>query len=318
MTEQTEIQDLVYSLNASPSFTQDGICFAARASGLYRSSDGGTTWHAAYDSLELEAPLATTAVIVSPSFESDRRVFAGVHGGILCSIDGGTSWHVAALRSPPPIVTTLAISPNFVHDGTLFAATLEDGVFRSADRGSRWSAWNFGLLDLSILSMAISPSFADDETLFVGTETGIFRSTNGGRAWREVNFATELAPVLSLAVSPGYAHDATLFAGTESGALLRSQDRGGTWTCLREDAATGAVNGIVLSTNFPAKPSILVVLSTALIISHDGGQSWSDREASPAAAERMIQGLASAMAPQGLDENAPLLIGLVEGGILLL
>jgi photosystem II stability/assembly factor-like uncharacterized protein len=318
MTEQTGIQDLVYSLDASPNFVQDGICFAARTSGLYRSSDGGATWHAAYDSLELEAPLATLAVIVSPSFESDQRVFAGVHGGILRSADGGTNWHVAALRSPPPIVTTLAISPNFAHDGTLFAGTMEDGVFRSADRGSRWSAWNFGLLDLSVLSMAISPGFVDDETLFVGTETGVFRSTNGGRAWREVNFPTELAPVLSLALSPGYVHDTTLFAGTESGALLRSEDKGGTWTCLREDAATGAVNGIMLSTDFPAKPDILVVLSTALTVSRDGGQSWSDREASPAAAERMMRGLASAIAPRGLDENAPLLVGLVEGGILLL
>ena len=84
--EETPIQDLVFSLAASPNFAQDGICFAARTSGLYRSDDGGITWRSTYDSLALEAPLATTAVVVSPNFGSDRSVFAGAQGGVLRSV----------------------------------------------------------------------------------------------------------------------------------------------------------------------------------------------------------------------------------------
>jgi len=316
MSEETQVQDLVYSLATPSSFAQDGVCFAARFSGLYRSDDGGVNWHSAYGSLNLEAPLATTAVAVSPDFESDRSVFAGVQGGIMHSVDGGESWHVAVLRSPPPLISTLAVSPNFTHDGTLFAGTVEDGVFRSADRGSRWSAWNFGLLDLSILCMAVSPDFADDETLFVGTESGVFRSTNGGRAWREVGFPVDFAPVLSLALSPGYAHDGILFAGTESYGLFRSGDRGNTWTRLSKDVVTDTVNGIVLSPEFSTRPDVLVMLSTALLVSRDGGQSWSDWKAGLAAEQDVEQGLVSVAAPQGLDPGAPLLIGLVEGGVL--
>jgi photosystem II stability/assembly factor-like uncharacterized protein len=309
---EPQIQDLVYSLATSPNFAQDGICFAARQSGLYHSDDGGITWRATYDSLDLEAPLATTAVVVSPAFVSDRSVFAGAQGGILRSVDGGQSWNVAILPSPPPLISTLAISPNFAHDGTLFAGTMEDGVFRSADRGSHWVAWNFGLLDLSVFSMAISPDFAHDETLFVGTETGIFRSTNGGRAWREVSFPTEFAPVLSLALSPGYAGDGVLFTGTESCGLFHSDDRGRTWTCLGEDLVAEAVNGIVLSPSFPAPPHVLVMLSTALLVSRDGGQSWSDWKAGLS----FEQGLASVAAPHGLDPGALLLVGLVGGDVL--
>ncbi|MGQ9626781.1 MAG: WD40/YVTN/BNR-like repeat-containing protein [Anaerolineae bacterium] len=306
------IQDLVYSLAASPNFVRDGICFAARHSGLYRSEDGGLTWQNAYASLELDKPLITAAVAVSPNFEADRSVFAGVPGGILRSVDGGKSWYISGLPSPPPFISTLVVSPNFAQDGTLLAGTMEDGVFRSTDRGSHWSPCNFGLLDLNVLSMAISPEFATDETLFVGTVSGIFRSTNGGRAWREVNFPSDFAPVLSLAISPNYADDGILFAGTESFGLFFSDDRGNSWTRLGEEILTGAVNAIILSPNFPEKPDILALLGDALLISRDFGRRWSDWKAGLS----IEQGMVSVAAPQGLEPGAPLLVGLADGGVL--
>ncbi len=312
MAEETEIQDIVYSLATSPDFAQDSICFAARSSGLYRSDDGGLTWQDAYASLELDTSLTTAAVAVSPNFEADRSVFAGVLGGILRSVDGGQSWDIVPLPSPPPFVSTLVVSPNFAHDGTLLAGTLEDGVFRSADRGRHWSAWNFGLLDLNTIALAISPDFANDETLFVGTDSGIFRSTNGGRAWREVDFPSDFAPVLSLALSPDYATDGVLFAGTESCGLFYSDDRGHTWTRLGEGVVTEAVNAIILSPQFPVKRDLLALLGDALLVSRDGGQSWSDWQAGL----RLEESMTSVVAPQGLDPGASLLVGLVDGSVL--
>jgi photosystem II stability/assembly factor-like uncharacterized protein len=312
IAEENEIQDIVYSLAASPDFEQDGVCFAARPSGLSRSDDGGLTWCDAYASLELEAALTTAAVAVSPNFDADRSVFAGVPGGILRSVDGGQSWHIASLPPPPPFVSALVVSPNFTHDGILLAGTLEDGVFRSGDRGMHWAAWNFGLLDLNVLSLAISPDFANDETLFAGTESGIFRSTNGGRAWREVDFPTDLAPVLSLALSPHYTTDRIVFAGTEEYGLWCSEDGGSSWTRLGEELIVDVVNGIILSPEFQANLDVLVVLHNALRVSRDGGQSWSDWPVPLPAAS----GIISAVAPQGLDPDASLLVGMADGQVL--
>ena len=46
--------NFVYSIAVSPTFAQDGICFAAQQSGLYRSVDSGKSWQTAYLSLAQE------------------------------------------------------------------------------------------------------------------------------------------------------------------------------------------------------------------------------------------------------------------------
>lgn len=306
-----KLLDTVYSLAPSPQFEKDGICFAACHSGLYRSEDGGLTWHPAYKSLDLEEPLTTTSVAVSSDFKNDRSVFAGVSGCVLRSFDGGQNWEIVPLPSPPPHISSLVVSPYFSHDSILFAGTLEDGVFRSSDRGSHWAAWNFGLLDLNTLCLVISPDFCNDETLFLGTDSGIFISTNGGRAWRETNFPSEFAPVISLALSPDYASDGVLFAGTEYSGLYYSEDRGRRWTRLGEELITAAVNAIILSPFFPGKQDVLITLDRALLISRDGGRSWSPWKDDLDIKQNII----SAAAPLGLYPDAPLLVGYAEEGV---
>ena len=324
------IDDITYALAASPNFGQNGICYAARRSGLYRSADGGRTWQDAYADLGLVAPLATLAVATSPaSANAEHSVFAGVSGGVLRSFDGGVSWLTTLLPPPPPVVSGLVLSPEYARDGTVLAATVEDGVFRSGDRGSQWESWNFGLLDLDVYCIAISPAFGDplgssgDETLYVGTETGIFRSTNGGRAWREVGFDINLAPVLSLAVSPDYAHDGCLYAGTESKGLYRSVDRGRTWERVGETipplagVSAQSVSALCLSPEYPAKPQLLAMLSSALLVSRYGGTTWEN--AIPTARDVGVDlgpGAACVAAPLGLDPGAPLLVGLLDGRVL--
>jgi len=304
-------QDLVYGLAASPAFVRDGVIFAARTSGLYRSDDRGSQWRGLYSSLKMESPLTTLVVAVSPAFESDRTVFAGVQGGVLCSTDGGETWRASLLPKPPPLVTSLAVSPDFSDDGTVLAGTMEDGVFRSSDRGGRWAAWNFGLLDMNILSLAISPGFARDETLFAGTVSGIFRSTNGGRAWREVSFPSEAAPVSCLVLSPAFANDGLAFAGTEAQGLFRSTDRGVTWELVTHEGPTGEAKSLMMVQDQAVGLGLLVLRSDDLVLSRDGGGSWSRCDADLPAEE----GMTCLAAPMGADVGSPLLIGLEEGGV---
>ncbi len=301
-------QDTVYALAATQDFAHDGLCFAARHSGLWRTDNGGERWQKIEDIPGVSDGLPVTAVVVSPGFRSDGTVFAAVHGGILRSNDGGNRWELVALSSPAPVVSVLAVSPNFEVDGVVLAATLEDGIFRSDDRGATWQAWNIGLFDLRVLSIALSPAFAHDRTVYVGVESGIFCSRNGGRAWQETDFSDEHAPVLSLALSPRFAHDGVLFAGTESSGLFYSQDRGQTWQRTLDGEA---INTILLSPGFPAAPEMLAVLGDTLWLSHDGGQTWSKRDHTRGPGV----GYTAAVAPHGFAPESRLLLGLSDGQI---
>lgn len=265
--------DPVFDLAVSPNYLNDHTCFAAKASGLYRSTDGGLSWLSVYGSLQLEGSLSTSCVVLPPDFEQSRQVFAAVQGGILRSDDGGGTWTVSLLPTPAPFITSLQLSPFYVEDGIIIAATLDDGILRSVNRGANWTPWNFGLFDYHVLCVAISPGFNKDQSIFLGTESGLFLSINGGLGWREVPFPIGSAPVISLALSPHYPDDLQILVGTEESGLFASGDRGETWKHIPV-SDMGAINSIcvLLSQDSPAR--VLVMGEQDFMISKGWARNW--------------------------------------------
>ncbi len=296
-----DADDAIYALAASPDVARDGLCFAACASGLYRSQDAGGSWAR----LPAFPELATTALALSPAFAEDRSVFAAVKGGVLRSSDGGDSWFTTAFAAPPPVFSALVVSPDFARDGMLLAATLEDGVFSSVDRGLRWQPWNFGLFDLNALCLALSPTWIEDETAYVGTETGLYRSANGGRAWRPTGFPAELAPAQCLACfRESGAGGHALLAGTESKGLHVSTDGGEAWERLAADAIDGAVNQLHLREDSHGSFRLYAMTDDGVMRSDDCGRGWSEL--------LRVDGAATAMLPL---EDA-LLLGVQGEGLM--
>ncbi len=242
----------------------------------------------------------------------DKTLFAGALGGILRSSNGGETWQIVEFPTPPPFIASLVFSPNYERDGVIFAGTLEDGVYVSRDRGYHWHAWNFGLLDLNVLALAISPDYAKDETIYAAVESGVFRSANGGRAWREIPFDIDCAPVLCLALSPQFGEDSVLFAGTEAHGLFKSEDGGQSWKQLAPERIRESVDAMTLSPHYPVKPDLLVLTGGELLISGDGGETWKHWPGASA----IEQPLTTVLAPAGLDEGAPLLVGTVGSAVL--
>lgn len=265
--------DPVFDIAVSSNFLKDHTCFAAKASGLYRSTDGGQTWMSVYGSLQLEGSLSTSCVVLAPDFEKRGQVFAGVQGGILRSDDGGETWTVSVLPTPAPFITSLKLSPQYDDDGILIAGTLDDGILRSANRGASWTPWNFGLFDFHVFCIAFSPVFHKDQAIFLGTESGMFLSVNGGLGWREVPFPVDAAPVISLALSPYYPDDPILLAGTEESGLFVSGDRGKNWEAV-PGISMGVINGIHVLASDNIDLKVLVMREQSYMISTGWVSNW--------------------------------------------
>lgn len=296
--EQAHIpnDDFVYGLAASPNFKVDGLVFAAKKSGLYRSIDKGRTWENAFASLKFSAPLPISSAMVAIVAEI-TYVFACAEGQILRSLDAGQTWQVAALDAPAPLVMALVASPDFANDGTLLAATIQDGIFRSTDRGITWTGWNFGLYDPNVNALA----FADSQLIFAGTQSGIFRSSTAGRSWRDLDFPIDCAPVVCLAVD----HVGTIYAGTANEGLHASHDGGKTWE--------GLVEGAVEQIQLDAKGRVLILKDGELLLSEDGVSCQPARPGFEPSA-----GISAITILPGLDptKTKSLLVGLSNGEII--
>ena len=302
----SDSNDYVYQFTTSPVGW-----YAACGSGLYRSTDKGASWKSAYVSLEFQGPLLTLCVAAPTGPDEHPYVFAGLNGGLLRSTDGGETWESALQPSPSPIFSSLAPSPDFAQDGTLFAGTLGCGVLIYKSHGSQLSMWNFGLLDHDILCLGVSPNFIEDHTIFAGAQSGLFLSTNSGRSWTDIDLPVGYEPVLCLVISPDFAKDDLLYAGTESKGILCSSDYGKEWELLGEGVLTKPINSILLGPQFPKTPDLLIVHGDDPLFSSDGGHSWEPwRNDSLGRLD-----VSAILAQEGFGDGVLAAVGLFDGGI---
>jgi photosystem II stability/assembly factor-like uncharacterized protein len=256
------------------------------------------------------------SVAFSPGFAADRTVFAAAAlditegHGIFRSTDGGRTWSPAnrglafGRGHTDPHVYSLAVSPDFADDRTVFAGGAS-GLLRSTDGGDSWAFLASGF---TYAQVALSPSFAADRTLF-GTDGYLLRrSTDGGTTWKETPYCCGDGLAVSpdfaadgivlagrsrsadggltfdempafgyesarFAFSPGYAADGTVLAGTSVGRVLVSRDRGLSWTSAGRPSPS-AVGEVAFSPGYPADPTLLAANRQGLWRSTDDGETW--------------------------------------------
>ncbi|GEM_PF-806995 len=191
------------------------------------------------------------------------------------STDDGANWLAASQGLTSTYVRSLAVSPAFTTDRTLYAGTYGGGVLRSTDGGANWLAVNQGLTNTNVYAVALSPAYATDRTLYAGTAGGVFRSTDGGANWLAASKGLADTDVRSLAVSPAFAADRTLYAGT-TGGVFRSTDGGATWQAARWGLTnTTYVQSLAVSPAFYADRTLYAGTDGGGVFrSTDGGATW--------------------------------------------
>lgn len=229
--------------------------------GVWKSTDGGSTWTALTDS---QASLAIGALAIDPN--SPNTIFAGLGeqnfsgdsyygAGVLKSTDGGATWaqEGATVFAAPAYVGAVAVEPgnsNIVlaaagSAGGIEFGNVQGGIYRSTDGGVTWGA----------TPVQKAASFYDSGTSVFFDPTngsiayaaikgeGVFRSTNAGATWSPLPgtganlFPNSNLDRIELAISPSV--PTTIYAAVASGnpfgelmGIWKTTDSGTNWVKL--------------------------------------------------------------------------------------
>ena len=215
----------VLALAADP--TRSGrIWLGSSDLAVFRSQDHGRTWRARRQGLSAAHTLAADFDPAQPG-----TLYVAAEGHALRTTDAGRTWPRidAALASSPGTFDVSTIAAHPTHAGLLFAGT-GGGAYRSLDRGSHWTR---------VINDGEIRSFAFDlrrtRILFAAGEN-FYRSLDAGGTWTQLALPTspDDSKVAKVVVAPHF--PAAVFVlnfnprFNEATTLLRSSDKGTTWT----------------------------------------------------------------------------------------
>jgi PKD repeat protein len=262
-----------------PQFATNNTMYAgAPAGGLWKSTNGGTTW-AIVSSTDQIASIGVTDIAIDPTNSNTIYIATGdgdagdtYSVGVLKSTDGGVTWNTTGLNwtaSQGRTISRLLIHPT---NAQILIAFTSNGIYRTTNGGTNWT------------QTQNTNSFRDgefkpgDPNTVYGAGTRFWKSTDGGVTW--TNTATGLpantaVDRFSIAVTPANAAYVYILAGSAANngfyGLYRSTDSGGAFT---QRSSTPNIMGWASAGN------------------DTGGQSWYDHgfDAAPGNADHVMVG----------------------------
>lgn len=228
--------------------------------------DGGRTWH---------PYKAAHGDLCGIAFLSDLEGWAVGRSGLLVSTrDGGASWSHRARVTKAHLYRVRFVSSKV---GWILG---EQGVILfTSDGGIHWSAQNAGVR----ASLRDIACFSPRECVVVGDDSAVLTTRDAGATWvLGRSFSPELDvgddEITGLSIGPG---TVWAVAGGRAGSVLRSKDRGETWTVDRGSLPMqfptfinfwDSQNGIIVG-------SELVGGGAGILLTTDGAISWNPARA---------------------------------------
>ncbi len=290
------------NLTMSPFFEDDLTLFLPSPSGLFRSTDGDSTWDRVFElpsdhwprRVHIAPIRGATGLDVYFSFVEGTGNYPPLYS--TRSMDSGSTW----VTPWPEQLTDSCQQEGMTNEpGMLFSSCYTlwplqgdpsiDGIHRSIDHGYTWErVWAGGR---GVRDVTPSPNFSNDRTVFA-VRFGFYPdanhypmvSTDSGATWHDLSFG--LCPVQSnanirdLIVSPSFADDQTLFGRTNNDHLLKSEDGGLTWRNVYPanqavcEYAEDSIWEVALSPDYAIDRTIFMKRSSGLYVSYDDGEHW--------------------------------------------
>ena len=233
--------------------------------GVFRTTDGGTTWVPITDG---KVPLGSTGCIaVADSDPKTIYLGTGSDGvrsnvstgrGVYKTTDAGETWQFAGLYNAGQIggVRIHPSNPNIVWvaaNGDAFKANKERGIFKTTDGGKSWKSVLFISDTVGAMDVEIQPGNPNvvyawmsrlerkPWTIISGSrEGGFYKSTDGGETFTRImtGLPNELIGKGNLDVTA--ANPSRVYALVEAkpgGGFYRSDDAGQTWALMNSQGS---------------------------------------------------------------------------------
>lgn len=292
-----------------PSGASQTYYVGAASGGIFKTTDGGTTWNPIFDDQQM---LSIGDMEISrndndliwvgtgePNAGGGSLAYDG--DGVYKSIDAGATWQNAGLADVGS-VGKVVIDPN--DDDTVFVGAMgplfrndnNRGVYRTTDGGSTWEQVLFVSDSTGIIDMAIHPTNGNmvyaaawerirrpDRRQYGGETSGLYRSVDGGTTWTEMTNGLPTDPNLkgriSIDISRSnpdvlYARYATASGGIQG--VYRTANGGDTWIQVNSSQLTNVgfhwwFRGIYVD---PSDENTIYNVDFIVEKSTDGGNNW--------------------------------------------
>ena len=285
--------------------------FGATGGGLWKTTDGGTTWDPVTDGQITSSSVGAVAVceanpdvvyIGTGEVQLRGNIMQG--DGLYKSTDAGKTWRHSGLRETQNIAR-VRIHPTdcdqvlvaaFGHHG---AENPERGIFKATDGGATWSKTLYRDPKSGGIDLVIDPK--NPNTVYAalweawrkpwgmssgGPGSGLFKSTDGGRNWTDLSRSPGLPRgmlgKIGVAVSPVDANRVWAIVEADSGGVFRSDDGGRTWTRTNDERKLR--QRAFYYTRIYADPILrdrVYVLNVGMFRSDDGGRTFNTQIRTP-------------------------------------
>lgn len=256
--------------------------------GLFRSDDGGSTWHLVTRTLKFsghgDVRQTGDGLILFDKNNNSIMYAATIWDGIFKSTDGGKTWANKGLSGK--CLTGMAINSN----GTIFASALlrgttSGGIFKSTDGGSTWT---------TLSTVSTEKLVVNGNTIYASVPgTGIYKSIDGGATWTTKNTGISAASINALSglamdqSNPNILYTVSNVWSSPFQSLYKTTNGGDTWVSIPAGASSITINNLwnpstsmfssgSWSLTIDPTNSNQVYLADSYTVwgSHDGGANW--------------------------------------------
>ncbi len=236
-----------------------------RLGGVYKTTDGSLTWQAANVGIDT-GQQEWNAIVVMDQQDSQHLYFTH-SGSIYETTDGGQSWQDVSTASRPKGIVGLVVDPadgNTLYSVTMCPPDQEQGcgVFLSTDGARTWIRKEFPFQVQEFKNLWIEPT--QGETLYVSSGDKLWVSNDRGENWAESS--TSCHALAFDTTDPLTVYCASL----PDFQLMKITDGGLQWSIV----SSPNIGGIEMLAISPQDKDILLLGSSGLYVSTDGGKTW--------------------------------------------